>query len=99
MCKRAYIFARKNPDVAFEVLLSGQQIPTEAQLAQAVGANGGDAGTAEQDYGDEVMGDDPSGGLAGMGLDQETMQAIQALVNNPSFPMIRQRIQQDPAFG
>lgn len=30
MCKRAYIFARKNPDVAFEVLLSGQQIPTEA---------------------------------------------------------------------
>lgn len=35
-------------------------------------------------------GADPgAGGLAGMGLDQETMQAIQALVNNPSFPMIR----------
>ena len=43
-CKRAFIFARKNPDVAFEVLLSGANIPTEAQLAQAVA--GGDAGPA-----------------------------------------------------
>lgn len=45
-------------------------------------------------YGDE----DPSGGadagagLSGYNLDPETLQAIQALVNNPSFPMIRQRM-------
>ena len=45
-------------------------------------------------YGDE--GDDVgAGGGAGLGqynLSPETLQAIQALVNNPSFPMIRQRM-------
>ena len=40
--------------------------------------------------GDE--GGDGLGGLAQYNLDAPTMQAIQALVSNPSFPMIRQRM-------
>jgi len=42
-----------------------------------------------QDYGDEGEGDGGLGGLAGYNLDEQTMQAVQALVNNPNFPMIR----------
>ena len=48
------------------------------------------------------MGDeegDPMGGLGQYNLDPATLQAIQALVNNPSFPMIRQRMIQDPNFS
>ena len=42
------------------------------------------------------------GGAAGLGnynLDPQTMAQIQALMQNPSFPMIRQRILQDPNFS
>ena len=47
---------------------------------------------AEDDpgYGDEDASAD--GGLGNYNLDPETLQAIQTLVNNPSFPMIRQRM-------
>lgn len=55
---------------------------------------GGGAGAQEEpDYGDEGdEGGDGLGGLAQYNLDAPTMQAIQALVSNPSFPMIRQRM-------
>ena len=43
--------------------------------------------------------DDGMGGLAQYNLDENTLQAIQALVSNPSFPMIRQRMIQDPNFS
>lgn len=53
------------------------------------------------------MGDDEAaemlgaagGGLAQYNLPPETLEAIQALSNNPSFPMIRQRMLQDPNFS
>jgi len=53
----------------------------------------GGAQGQEPDYGDE--GDEADGGMGGLGqynLDPATLQAIQALVSNPSFPMIRQRM-------
>lgn len=63
---------------------------------------GGGAGDDDEMYGDE--GDDVGAGAGGAGLgqynlDAQTLQAIQALVNNPSFPMIRQRMIQDPNFS
>ena len=62
---------------------------------------GGGAGAQDEpDYGDEGdEGGDGLGGLAQYNLDAPTMQAIQALVSNPSFPMIRQRMIQDPNFS
>ena len=84
--------ANNIPDVAFEFLMSGN-IP-EVPM---------DDGGQDDMYGDE--GDDGPGGGAGAGglaqynLSPETLQAIQALSNNPSFPMIRQRMLQDPNFS
>lgn len=59
----------------------------------------------EMDGADD-MGEDDSemmagagGGLAQYNLPPETLEAIQALSNNPSFPMIRQRMLQDPNFS
>ena len=45
----------------------------------------------EDGYGDEgdASADDGLGGLENYNLSPEVMQSIQALVNNPSFPMIR----------
>lgn len=40
----------------------------------------------------EGLGIDPN-------MDPAVMQSIQALMNNPSFPMIRQRMLQDPNFS
>lgn len=59
-----------------------------------VPAGGGGAGQeGEADYGDEGEdGGEGLGGLAQYNLDASTLQAIQALVSNPSFPMIRQRM-------
>jgi hypothetical protein len=50
-----------------------------------------------QDYGDdelegEGLGIDPN-------MDPAVLQSIQALMSNPSFPMIRQRMLQDPNFS
>ena len=50
---------------------------------------GGDFGG---DYGDEGEEGDGGEGLEGLNIDPNTLQAIQALVSNPSFPMIRQRM-------
>ena len=47
-------------------------------------------------YGEEEGSGDLGAGLANFNLDPQTEQAIHALVNNPSFPMIRQRMLQDP---
>ena len=90
LCIQALAAANNMPDIAFEFLMSGN-IPAEP----IGGADGMD-----DDYGDE--GDDGAGASAGLGqynLDPQTLQAIQALVNNPSFPMIRQRMIQDPNFS
>ena len=85
LCTQALAAAQGIPDVAFEFLMSGH-IP---QVAAGGGAGGGAA--AQQDYGDEEM-EEGDGGLAQYNLDPATMQQIQALVSNPSFPMIRQRM-------
>lgn len=90
LCIQALMAANNIPDVAFEFLMSGN-IP-EAPM---------DDGAEGDMYGDE--GDDvgagAGGGLAQYNLPPETLQAIQALSSNPSFPMIRQRMLQDPNFS
>lgn len=64
---------------------------------------GGAGGNDDGAYGDEDMGDEgdhPEGNpLAQYNLDANTLQAIQTLVSNPSFPMIRQRMISDPNFS
>jgi|TARA_B110000238_G_C16039616_1_gene401263 hypothetical protein len=88
LCLQALTAAQNIPDVAFEFLMSGH-IPN----IPAGGGAGGAGGQEEPDYGDEGdEGGDGLGGLAQYNLDAPTMQAIQALVSNPSFPMIRQRM-------
>ena len=89
LCIQALQAANNIPDLAFELLLSGN-IPDQPM---------------EMDGADD-MGDDDSemmggvgGGLAQYNLPPETLEAIQALSNNPSFPMIRQRMLQDPNFS
>lgn len=60
------------------------------------GGQEGDGG----DYGDEDMdGEEGGAGLGNYNLDPAVMQSIQSLVNNPSFPLIRQRIISDPQFS
>lgn len=88
LCVRALNAAQNIPDVAFEFLMSGM-IPEGGDQPH-------DMGDGDEDMGDE---EDGMGGLAQYNLDENTLQAIQALVNNPSFPMIRQRMIQDPNFS
>ena len=83
-CTRALAAAQGIPDVAFEFLMSGH-IPNIPQGGQPSGQQ------PQPDYGDEDEGDGENP-LAQYNLDPNTMQAIQALVANPSFPMIRQRM-------
>ena len=61
----------------------------------------GDGDEDDGGYGDEEMDGDGGdvGGLGNYNLDPSVQQAINALVNNPSFPMIRQRMIQDPNFS
>lgn len=61
-----------------------------------LGALGGAGGEGDEGYGDEDMAEEGDVGegeggdpLAQYNLDPNTLQAIQTLVNNPSFPMIR----------
>lgn len=93
-CLKALIAANNVPDLAFELLMSGAPIPD--------GPLGGPGGEDDGDdmYGDEGdegagAGGNPAAGLAQYNLSPETLQAIQALVNNPSFPVIRQRMMND----
>lgn len=76
-CIRALAAAQNQPDLAFEILMSGG-LP-----------EGDDMGEGEDPYGQE----DPSDGAGGMpmagGLDPNVQQQLAALVNNPSFPAIR----------
>ena len=91
LCVRALAAAHNIPDVAIEFLMSGH-IPEAPQPGQQEGDDGGE-------YGDEDMGADGMGGIGNYNLDPAVIQAIQALVSNPSFPMIRQRMLQDPQFS
>ena len=91
LCIQALMAANNIPDVAFEFLMSGN-------IPEAPMDDGGD----DDMYGPE--GDDMGAGAGGGGLAQynlspETLQASQALSCNPSFPMIRQRMLQDPNFS
>lgn len=83
MCIQALHAAHNIPDVAFEYLISGNipQVPEggEDMYGEEEGMPGGE-------------GAGMGGGLANYNIDAATMQQINALVNNPSFPMIRQRM-------
>lgn len=94
------------PDTAYELITTApHQIPTVAQLLEAANhVGGGDAGGdqygEEDDYGQEGAGGAGAGGQPGgeldlstMGLSAEVQTQIHALMANPSFPMIRQRMQ------
>lgn len=93
LCLQALQAAQGLPDLAFEFLLSGN-IPQVPQPGHGQQHADNDAGMDDEgDYGEEGVGMDTAG------LSTEQIQAIQALVNNPSFPMIRQRLIQDPSFS
>jgi len=66
-CIKAFRFTNGNPDIAFEVLLSGQPIP-DKPIGQGAAEEMDDAG-----YGDEEASGDPGAGLGNFNLDQETM--------------------------
>ena len=83
LCIQALRAAQNIPDIAFEFLMSGH-IPQVPE------------GGMGDDYGDEG---DEGVGMEGAGVDPSVMQAIQALVSNPSFNLIRQRMLQDPNFS
>jgi len=92
-CVKALRAVQMIPDLAFELLLSGQPIPDRPLIPPAGGAQGQDMGGEDDGaYGDEEGSGDLGAGLANFNLDPQTEQAIHALVNNPSFPMIRQRM-------
>mmetsp|Transcript_27563 Transcript_27563/g.41862 ORF Transcript_27563/g.41862 Transcript_27563/m.41862 type:complete len:130 (+) Transcript_27563:527-916(+) len=65
-------------------------------------AGGQEGAQQQQPYGDEDGEGEDGGDLGGLdsyNLDPQTLQAIQSLVSNPGFPMIRQRMIQDPNFS
>jgi hypothetical protein len=88
---KALLIARE-PNAAFELLLTGQDLDQLMQQIQAHAMGGG----MEDDGGDYNEGDE-----AGFDHDQNMggdMAALQQLANNPNFGLIRQRIMQDPQF-
>lgn len=90
LCIKALVAANNIPDIAFELLMSGNIPDQPMQMDEADDMGDDDAG--------EMLGA-AGGGLAQYNLPPETLEAIQALSNNPSFPMIRQRMLQDPNFS
>lgn len=77
--------ANGNPDIAFEILMSG-------------GGLGGGAGAPDDYYGEEDPSDSYGGGGAGGAPGGGAGNPFAALASNPNFAMIRQRILQDPNF-
>mmetsp|Transcript_2184 Transcript_2184/g.3807 ORF Transcript_2184/g.3807 Transcript_2184/m.3807 type:complete len:165 (+) Transcript_2184:456-950(+) len=89
LCIEALRAAQNIPDLAFQFLTSGD--------ITDMGMGMGQGGDEAEEYGAEEEGS--MQGVTGMEQDPETMAAIQSLINNPSFPMIRQRMLQDPNFS
>lgn len=79
--------------------MSGVPIEQLAAAAQNQGAADDQYGDDYGDEGADAGAGGVGGGLGNYNLSPEVLQAIQALVNNPSFPMIRQRMIQDPNFS
>ena len=97
LCIQALTAAQNIPDVAFEFLMSGY-IPSAGDVAGAE-EHYGDEGDAGEDAGAGAGAGGVPPGLANYNIDAQTMQQINALVSNPGFPLIRERMMQDPNFS
>ena len=95
-CLKALAACRFIPDIAFELLMSGAPIP-DAPLGGAQGANEGNEDQEMADYGDEGAGGEAN--LDNYDLDEDTKNAIMAMVNNPNFTQVRARMIQDQNFA
>lgn len=90
-CVRALAAAHNQPDLAFEILMSGGLPEGDAEM-------GGEEPYGEEGEDGAAMADAMAamgGGAAAGGLDPAVQAQLQALVNNPSFPAIRQRLLTD----
>jgi len=96
LCIQALIAAHNIPDIAFEFLMSGMIPPVGGQNDGA----GADGDEPYEDEGEGEEGDVDLGQVLGQyNLDQNTLLAIQGLVQDENFPLVRQRMIEDPNFA